>query len=307
MKSLTGPLAKGIVFMVVTVLATAALGITIANSDVGDTSDYFAVFTDVTSLNVGDDVRIAGVRVGQVEQIAVTARRLARVEFSVSAQRQLPASVTATIKYRNLVGQRYSRSTRAPDRSATLPPDGTIALAARTPALDLTELFNGFQPLFQALSPNDVNQLSGEIVQVLQGEGGTVDGLVEHTASLTTTLAGKDKVIGQVIDNLNAVLDTVNSRGGELHDLVTTLQQLVSGFAADRQPIGEAITAIAALTDQHRRACCNGPGTAEAGHRRARAAVHEPGGQRRPGDRVPAEPAGQDPARSARSRPTARG
>ncbi|HEX3590071.1 MAG TPA: MlaD family protein [Pseudonocardiaceae bacterium] len=248
MKSLAGPLAKGIAFVAVTVVATAALGITIANTDVGPTNDYYAVFTDVTSLNVGDDVRIAGVRVGQVEQIAVTQRRLARVEFEVSADRELPAAVTATIKYRNLVGQRYIALDQGVGSLGPLAPGATIGLAHTHPALDLTDLFDGFKPLFQALSPSDVNQLSNEIVQVLQGEGGTVDSLIAHTASLTTTLADRDRVIGQVIDNLNSVLDTVNSRGGELSDLVTTLQQLVSGLAADRQPIGDAIKGIGDLT-----------------------------------------------------------
>jgi phospholipid/cholesterol/gamma-HCH transport system substrate-binding protein len=247
-RSIAGPLTKGIVFAVVTVAATAALGVTIANSDVGDTHDYFAVFTDVTSLNTGDDVRIAGVRVGQVERIGVVDRRLAKVEFSVAADHPLPASVTATIKYRNLVGQRYIALDQGAGAPGTLQPGGTIPLADTHPALDLTDLFNGFKPLFQALSPNDVNQLSNEIVQVLQGEGGTVDSLVEHTASLTTTLAGRDKVIGQVIDNLNDVLNTVNSRGGELSDLVTTLQQLVTGLAADRKPIGQAISGLSQLT-----------------------------------------------------------
>ena len=47
-------------------------------------------------------------------------------------------------------------------------------------------LFNGFQPLFEALSPDDVNQLSGEIIQVLQGEGGTVDSLL-HTPPRSPT------------------------------------------------------------------------------------------------------------------------
>ena len=248
MKSLTGPLIKGIVFAAVTVAATATLGITIANTDVGATTGYNAVFTDVTSLNVGDDVRIAGVRIGQVEQIAVTGQRLARVAFAVSADRVLPASVTATIKYRNLVGQRYIALDQGSGPMGTLAPGATIDIAHTHPALDLTDLFNGFKPLFQALSPTDVNQLSNEIVQVLQGEGGTVDSLITHTASLTTTLAGRDQVIGQVIDNLNAVLNTVNSRGGELSDLVTTLQQLVSGLAADRQPIGDAISGIGSLT-----------------------------------------------------------
>ena len=84
--------------------------------------------------------------------------------------------MTAAIKYRNLVGQRYvALDQGAGDLDPMLPPGGTIPLDRTTPALDLTALFNGFKPLFQALSPDDVNQLSGEIIQVLQGEGGTVD------------------------------------------------------------------------------------------------------------------------------------
>lgn len=249
MKSVTAPLVKGIVFTVVTVIATALLAITIANTQVADTIDYHAVFTDVTGLTTGDDVRIAGVLVGTVESIGVVRKRYAAVTFSVARDRPLPASVTATIKYRNLVGQRYialDQGVGALD--ANLPPGGTIGIDRTRPALDLTDLFNGFAPLFQALSPGDVNELSNEIIQVLQGEGTTVDSLIAHTASLTTTLADRDQVIGRTIDNLNSVLNTVNSRGSELSDMVTTLQQLVSGLAADRQPIGNAIDALSALT-----------------------------------------------------------
>ena len=245
---LAGPLIKGLIFLVVTVAATTALGITIANTQVGSTIDYYAQFTDVTGLATGDDVSIAGVRVGQVEQIGVVNRRYARVRFSVETDHPLPSSVIATIKYRNLVGERYlALDQGAGALNSMLGPGGTIPLAQTHPALDLTDLFNGFRPLFQALSPADVNELSGEIIQVLQGEGSTVDTLVAHTASLTNTLADRDKVIGSVIDNLNSVLNTVNSRGSELSDLVTTLQQLVSGLAADRQPIGNAITAMGDL------------------------------------------------------------
>jgi phospholipid/cholesterol/gamma-HCH transport system substrate-binding protein len=242
-------LIKGAIFTVVTLLATAVLGITIANTGLGDTADYHAVFADVTGLNVGDDVRIAGVRVGQVDRIGVVNRRLADVRFAIQSDRRLPASVTAVVKYRNLVGQRYVELDQGVGPvDQLLPPGGTIPLAHTQPALDLTELFDGFQPLFQALSPGDVNQLSNEIVQVLQGDGITVDDLVANTASLTTTLADKDQVIGRVIDNLNSVLNTINGRGDELSTMVVTLQQLVSGLAQDRKPIGNAISALSNLT-----------------------------------------------------------
>lgn len=252
LRGITAPLVKGVVFILVTGLTTGLLAISIANTGVGDTVGYQARFTDVTSLNPGDDVRISGVRVGQVDKLTVVdgdAGSVALVHFSVNAERRLPAGVTAAIRYRNLVGQRYialDRGAGAGGRS--LPPGGEIPLQRTTPALDLTELFNGFKPLFQALSPTEVNQLSGELIQVLQGEGGTVASLLAHTGSLTATLAGRDEVIGQVISNLNSVLTTINERDDDLTALVGTLQQLVSGLAEDRTAIGAAIGGMADLT-----------------------------------------------------------
>jgi len=248
-KGIASPLIKSIIFVVLTGIITAVLGISIASSGVRASAGYRAVFTDVTGLTVGSDVDIAGVRVGQVTSISVYQRHLALVGFSVQAGRPLPASVTATIRYLNLVGQRYIELGQgAGPADQVLAAGGTIPLTRTTPALNLTALFNGFQPLFQALSPGDVNQLSSDIIQVFQGESPNITALVATVGSLTNTLATKDQVIDQVIDNLNAVLRTITSRGNALATLVTSLQELVSRLAADRQPIGEAISAIDSLT-----------------------------------------------------------
>ncbi|HET9141612.1 MCE family protein [Actinophytocola sp.] len=249
MKGFIGPLLKGLVFTVVTAVATLLLAVTIANRGGGAEVTYRAWFSDATSVNAGDDVRMAGVRVGQVNDVRIVERRFAEVEFAVDAGRKLSASVTATIKFRNLIGQRYiSLDQGAGDPNAVLDPGSLIPLERTRPALDLTAMLNGFKPLFQALSPDDVNKLSFEIVQVLQGEGATVDSLLRHTASLTTTIAEKDKVIGQVIGNLNTVLDQVTPRQDKLSSLISTTQQLVSGLARDSAPIGAAIDGLAELT-----------------------------------------------------------
>jgi len=246
--SLAGPVIKSVIFIAVTVIVTAVLGISIAHTGVPATVPYQAVFSDVTGLNVGDDVDIAGVRVGDVTSISVYRRNEALVGFALQAGRRLPVSATATIKWLNLVGQRYielGQGTGPVGRA--LRPGATIPLSHTIPALDLTALFNGFQPLFQALTPGDVNRLSSEIIQVFQGESPNITALVANVGSLTAALATRDRIIGQVIGNLDSVLHTIGSRSGELANLVTTLQQLVSGLAADRQPIGSAISAIAGL------------------------------------------------------------
>ena len=248
-RGIAAPLTKSVIFVLVTGLITAVLGISIASTGVRATTGYRAVFTDVAGLTVGADVDIAGVRVGQVTSIGVYHRNLALVGFSVQAARPLPASVTATIRYLNLVGQRYIELGQgAGAANRTLAPGGTIPQSRTTPALNLTALFNGFQPLFQALSPGDVNQLSSDIIQVFQGESPNIAALVATVGSLTNALATKDQVIDQVIGNLNAVLRTITSRGNALATFITSLQELVSGLAANRQSIGTAISAIDSLT-----------------------------------------------------------
>ena len=248
-RSLTGPLVKSIIFVIVTVTITAVLGISIAYSGTSGNVGYKAVFSDVTGLVVGNDVDIAGVRVGTVTSISVYHHNLALVDFALQQGRQLPVSATATIKYLNLVGQRYIELGQGTGPVNTvLKPGGTIPLAQTTPALNLTELFNGFQPLFQALSPGDVNKLSSEVIEVFQGESPDIAALVATVGSLTTSLATKDRVIDAVIGNLNSVLHTITARGAEFGNLITNLQELVSGLAADREPIGTAISAIGSLT-----------------------------------------------------------
>jgi phospholipid/cholesterol/gamma-HCH transport system substrate-binding protein len=250
MRNFVAPLIKMTIFAVITVTLTALLGLTIANSTVGPTTGYTARFTDATGLNVGDDIRMSGVRIGQVTDISVAENKYADVRFDIEASRQLPRTVTATIKYRNLIGQRYvSLAIGSGDTNAVLRPSDTIPIDRTQPALNLTQLFNGFQPLFQALQPEEVNKLASELIQVLQGEGGTIDSVLAHTASLASTVASKDKVIGQVIDNLNTVLDTVNDRTNEVSGLIDQLQQLATGLAQQRGTIGDAISALGDLTN----------------------------------------------------------
>ncbi|RRO14174.1 MCE family protein [Saccharopolyspora rhizosphaerae] len=249
MRAIRPSLTKLVVFVAVTLLATGLLGITIANTSFGPTTEYSARFTDVTGLNEGDDVRIAGVKVGQVDSIEIAERRQAHVRFTLFGDRSLPASTTASIKYRNLIGQRYLAVEGGEGSPEAMPEGSTIPIDRSRPALNLTVLFNGFKPLLQALAPEDVNKLSHAIIQTLQGEGGTVQSLLSHIASLTQTLASRDQVIGEVVTNLNEVLGTISSRNAELDEVLVQTQQVVSGLAADREQIGSAVEGIGEVNE----------------------------------------------------------
>jgi phospholipid/cholesterol/gamma-HCH transport system substrate-binding protein len=244
-------LIKLIVFIIVTLFLTAILAQTIGNISFEAQTTYRARFTDATGLIGGSDVRIAGVKVGQVSGIKVVDTKYAEVSFKVKKGIKLYTSTKARIRYLNLIGGRFlslEEGVSDSAQSAVLVSHGEIPVTQTEPALDLTVLFNGFKPLFQALNPRDVNKLAFEIVQTLQGEGGTLNELLIRTASLTNTIADRDAVIGDVITNLNTVLATVDSRDNQLDQLIVQLQRLFGGLAQDRQAIGDSLVNIDNLT-----------------------------------------------------------
>ena len=240
---------KFLAFAAVTAALTGALAQTLGSLGFGGAS-YRARFTDVTGVLPGDDVRIAGVKVGQVKDVRLVDDGLAELEFTVDDAISLPTSTRAKIRYRNLVGQRYVALFEGPAagvNARALAKGGLIPLAQTSPALDLTALFNGFRPLLAGLEADGVNRFAYEIIQVLQGERGTMADLLRRTASLTTTLADRDEAIARVVTNLSAVLATLGDRDRELSRTIKALQELISGLAADREAIGSALTGISDL------------------------------------------------------------
>ncbi len=240
----TSATIKLIIFAVIATLSTAVLAVTISNTQFVDTAKYRLIFTDAAGVIPGDEVRIAGVRVGQVDSIKLHQGNLAQVTISVLTSQHLPRSTEAQLRYRNLMGQRYVSLTEGSGQGGDLPVNGVIPKEQTQPALDLTALFNGFRPLLRAIKPQDVNQLTYQIIQVLQGEGGTVNGLLGHISSLTQTLGDRDAVISRVIDNLDRVISTIDSRDQEVSSLIVNLRSLVSGLSGDRKTIGDSIVSV---------------------------------------------------------------
>ncbi|WP_148612992.1 MCE family protein [Nocardioides rubriscoriae] len=239
------------VFTVVSLLVTGLLAVIMGNIGFGDSRTYRAEFVEASSLEKGDDVRVAGVSVGEVTAVEHYGddNANALVTFRVEADVPLTTASLARVKFLNLVGDRYLALEEGVDKGASrLGDNGLITMDHTEPALDLTALFNGFKPLFQALRPEDVNELSMNIVQVLQGEGGTVASLLANTASLTNTLADRDQLIGEVVDNLGTTLETVDSRHVQLERLIVELRDWMGDLADDRQTIGRSLASISDLT-----------------------------------------------------------
>lgn len=238
------------IFTAVSLLVTGVLTVIMGNIGFGDRNEFKAIFTNATMLSKGDDVRVAGVNVGEVKDVEHYKRSMAMVTFKVDAGVKMTTASRAEIRFLNLVGDRYmalEQGTGAEDAEA-LADGATIPVDRTKPALDLTVLFDGFKPLFAALTPDQVNELSMNLVQVLQGEGGTVRSLLASTASLTTTLADRDQLIGDVVTNLSETLKTVDDRHHQLSTLIIELNDWMRDLAGDRETIGSTLDNISQLT-----------------------------------------------------------
>ncbi|HEY2266856.1 MAG TPA: MCE family protein [Streptosporangiaceae bacterium] len=238
-------LIKVLALVVVTVVMGGLLVVEFDNVQFQSDHTYRALFTNVSGLQTGDYVKAAGVDVGRVNGLQLQRNNQILVTFTASTKVPVTRDTTLTVRYQDMLGNRYMEIDKPTGQAPALTSNETLPASQTQPALSLDALFNGFQPLFQGLQPAQINQLSAELVSVLQGEGGTIDGLLSTIGSLTNTLANRDQLIDSVIDNLNAVLGAVSQHDTQLNQLVVNLQHLITGLAADRNTIGNSFGDIA--------------------------------------------------------------
>jgi phospholipid/cholesterol/gamma-HCH transport system substrate-binding protein len=248
-----GILAKVGIFAVAMLLVAAGLIVIFGEFRFAPTNRYHATFSDASRLEGGNDVRIAGVPVGTVEDVKLNPDNSVDVAFTLDKKYQLYTSTRAVIRYENLVGDRFMEITSGPGELRKLPKGATIPKDNTQPALDLDALLGGLRPVVKGLNGDQVNQISNAILELLQGQGGALAQLLSETGSFSQTLGDRYQVISEVIQNLNQVLGTIDSKTAEFDASVDGLQKLVTGLAEGRDPIAGAISPLASaendLTD----------------------------------------------------------
>jgi phospholipid/cholesterol/gamma-HCH transport system substrate-binding protein len=240
--NLAGAVWRLAIFVMVCVLGMGALLAVFAQLRFEPENTFRAEFTNVSGLKDGDFVRMAGVEVGKVKKIMVQPNAVVLVEFTVD-----PASVAMTqgtraaIRYDNLIGDRYLAVQEGAGDVRRLEQGQTIPLARTDSALDLDALIGGFRPLFRALDPDQVNALSGQLIQALQGQGTTINSFLSQTSALTNTLADRDQLIGEVITNLNTVLGSLGDQNSQFDKGVQSLSELVQALSDRRRDITNTV------------------------------------------------------------------
>jgi len=208
------------------------------------TTGYSAVFSNASGLRAGQFVRASGVEVGKVSKVELIDNgSKVKIDFDVDRSLELFDQTSASIRYLNLIGDRYMELKRG-DSNKRLAAGSTIPLERTQPALDLDALIGGFRPVFRALDPDKVNNIAQSIITVFQGQGGTINDILDQTASLTSALADRDQAIGEVIKNLNTVLDTTVKHQQQFDDTVKNFEVLITGLKNREDPIASSVANI---------------------------------------------------------------
>ncbi|WP_197375805.1 virulence factor Mce family protein [Mycolicibacterium baixiangningiae] len=241
---ITGTAIKLGAFSLVLLLFTAIIIVVFGQMRFDRTTGYSAIFTNASGLQPGQFVRASGVEVGKVSEIELIEGG-SRVKVNFKVDRSLPLfdESTASVRYLNLIGDRYLELKRG-DSDRRMPGGGTIPVERTEPALDLDALIGGFRPLFRALDPEKVNNIAQSIITVFQGQGGTINDILNQTASLTSALADRDQAIGEVIRNLNTVLDTTVKHQQQFDETLVNFEKLITGLKNRADPIATSVADI---------------------------------------------------------------
>ncbi|OBJ51637.1 MCE family protein [Mycobacterium sp. 1423905.2] len=243
-RKLSSIITRVALFTVVCLLFTFTLIAVFGQLRFEDRTDYHALFTNISGLKAGNFVRIAGVEVGKVGDLTLNRDGTVHIDFAVDRGVRLTEGTKAVVRYENLIGDRYLALEDGPGPPRRLAPGATIPLTRTSPALDIDALIGGFRPLFRALDPDQVNALSGQLLRVFQGQGGTLASVLAQTSVLTSTLAGRSQLISELISNLDTVLHTFATRDHEFSDGLDKLAQFVDGLAQRKDDISTGLAYV---------------------------------------------------------------
>ncbi|MDO3308475.1 MlaD family protein [Mycobacteroides abscessus subsp. abscessus] len=249
-----GPLIGLTVFMTVALTLGWLVYATLLREVSGSTTAYSAIFTDVYGLREGDDVRMAGVRVGRVQKIELVDNERARVDFVVQNDQKLYGNTIASVTYQNIVGQRYvglsPGKSGGPAGDTVLAAGATIPVERTDPSFDVTTLLNGYEPLFSTLSPEQADNLTKGVIQSLQGLPDVVPRAMENIQSLSSVIADRRDQLGTLLKSTEKVTSTLRRQQSGIGVLINQGQDILEEIVTRRNTFHAMLQSFTNLVEQ---------------------------------------------------------
>ncbi|MEU5837222.1 MCE family protein [Streptomyces diacarni] len=251
----------------------ALLGTAVYRADdlplIGGGTTYTADFTEAAGLRSGNEVRVAGVKVGEVSEVALDGAKV-RVSFKVKDTWVGNAS-RAAISIRTLLGDKYLALDPLGGRAQD--PGKRIPVGRTTSPYDVTQAFTGLGRTFEEIdsaklaesfravsdtfadTPADVRGAAkglSKLSQTLSSRDTELADLLAGAKKLTRTLKGQRDEFTTLLSDGNLLLAEVRSRRGAIHQLLTGTRDLgreLTGVVDDNnKQLGPTLRALDRVT-----------------------------------------------------------
>jgi phospholipid/cholesterol/gamma-HCH transport system substrate-binding protein len=214
------------------------------------TREGTAYFTRAVGLYKGSDVRVLGVRIGEVRTVTAQGDRV-RVDFVYDDTYKVPVNAKAVVIAASVVSDRYVQLTPAYTGGAVLADGGRISLERTAVPVELDRVFSSLNDLDIALGPKGANK-DGALSRLLQvgadnldGEGNAINRTVADLSTALTTLAnGKDDLFGTV-RNLQEFTTALARSDDQVRSFNTNLASVADQLAAERGELAQVLKNLA--------------------------------------------------------------
>ncbi|HJQ44651.1 MAG TPA: MCE family protein [Jatrophihabitantaceae bacterium] len=231
--------AIGLVFLLVLLIAAfnaAKLPL------IGGGTNYSAYFTEAANLKVGDEVRIAGIKVGTVESVSIhdpvpgkcPSPGCIKATFTVK-NGYVGDRSTVDIKLKTLLGAKYLNINSAGGKSQKS--GTTIPVGRTTTPFDIYPAFTQLSRTIDKINTVDLADSFKSLAQAFQGTPAEVRPVVTGLARLSNTIASRDQKLRDLLTAANSVTGVLAQRDQDLQRLISDGNLLLQELNARRDAI----------------------------------------------------------------------
>ncbi|MGK5692633.1 MCE family protein [Streptomyces sp. URMC 128] len=238
------PVVIGAVGLTVLALLTVAA----FNADrlpvIGDGETYSAAFAEAGGLKPGDEVRIAGVKVGKVEEVDLDGDHV-KVTFKIKGEPGFGTETGASIRVKTILGAKYLAL--HPKGRGQLEPGSEIPLRRTVPAYDVVQAFSDLTTTTEKVDTDRLAKALDTISTTFEDSPHEVRASIKGLSKISRTVASRDKALGELLDHANGVTGVLAERSGDFTALVEDGDKLFKEISKRRAAIHKLLKTSAAL------------------------------------------------------------
>ncbi|MFI6872503.1 MCE family protein [Streptomyces sp. NPDC050400] len=212
---------------------------------IGGGTTYTADFSEAAGLGDGDEVRIAGVKVGEVNGIALDGNKV-KVSFEIEDDNTwIGDRTTAAIAIKTLLGEKYVALD--PVGGARQNPGTRIPLSRTTSPYDVTE---AFQDLSGTIDQIDTQQLAASfdtISETFKDSPPDVKAAVKGLSALSKTVSSRDTQLAQLLAGSKKLTKTLQTKKSSFETLIDDGGSLLGELKKRRAAIKALLSGSQAL------------------------------------------------------------